>query len=127
MHELYNDIDKIKNLPNFFIEKDKLTEKENSFLTFSLCIKDLKYKKNDDNNDDDEEDEDKGENPLTIKLELIEYNDKSKESDNHNSNKNTFYIVFNYIDGGEINHYYQYIKLFKEKAKEILRKYFQKK
>ena len=126
MHKLHDNIDKIDNLPGFFVEKDKLTEKNNSFSTFSLIIKDLKYKKND-NEDDDEEDEENDETPLMIKLELIEYDGKNKETDKHNSNKKTFYLTFNYIVGDEIYHYYQYIKLFKEKAKKLLKEYFNKK
>jgi len=56
---------------------------------------------------------------LIINLELIEFDDKSNDT----NNQKKFYLLFNYIQG-EILYYYQFLKLFKQKAREILNGYF---
>lgn len=112
MKKLYLELCNINNFPGFFIEREKLTDEYSSFY---LDIKELENK----NCKDEETIEN---NILTINIELIEY----IESINKECNIRTFYLLFNYKEG-EIYYYYQYVKLFKKKAKEVLKELFDKK
>ena len=64
---------------------------------------------------------------LVINFELVKFKEnnknENKENENINSNKEIFYLLFNFSQG-EISNYYHCVKIFKEKAKIILKSFF---
>ena len=133
MFKLYSNLEHIEKLKDFTIKNDK--PKEDSFLSFTININ-LIEGKNDNNDEDDElideeafiPDEAVDENEeidqtLIINLELAKYKEKDMNEIQNNDNSDKFYLLFNYIQG-EISYYYHCVKIFKEKAKMILKSFF---
>ena len=133
MFKLYANLEHIEKLKELTIKNDK--PKEDSFLSFTININ-LIEGKNDNNDEDDElideeaiiPDEAVDENEeidqtLIINLELAKYKEKDMNEIQNNDNSDKFYLLFNYIQG-EISYYYHCVKIFKEKAKMILKSFF---
>lgn len=131
MSDLYKDIEK-SDLKNFNIGKESLEKKETSDLSFDVFVELIDD--NDNLNEDEKDDMYKiipkkkveefkeNEQALTINLEIAEY----KGEKNENNYKGIFYLLFTYKQG-EISFYYLFVKLFKEKARLLLKNYLKKK
>ena len=119
MYELYSTIDEIENKQEYNIEKFSYKPEDDPNLHFGIVIN--RIYEEDDLEDCDEKDED-----LIIDIKLVKYKDKNVDDKNNViSNKNVFYLLFNYKEG-EIGYYYYFVNIFKEKAISILKKYFKK-
>ena len=119
IYELYSTIDEIENKQEYNIEKFSYKPEDDPNLHFGIVIN--RIYEEDDFEDDDEKDED-----LIIDIKLVKYKDKNVDDKNNViSNKNVFYLLFNYKEG-EIGYYYYFVNIFKEKAISILKKYFKK-
>ena len=69
-------------------------------------------------NDDDMSCDDDDNEPLIIKVDLLQYNNKLNLDNIYNDK---YYLLFDYVQG-EIYDYYTYLKILKEKAKSLLSK-----
>ena len=126
--ELYSDIDQIKDLKGFKLEKNAFEPTANPFLLFEMVIYKIYENEDFDDNKDkietneiieENDDEDKS---LIINVELVEYRENIMDGNNNiNSNKNIFYLLFDYKKG-EISYYYYLVNIFKEKAISLLKK-----
>ena len=113
MLKLYSELPAIKSQEGFYINSELTSENcDFSYLSFNLEIKEIikEIDKNEEENNYEH---------LIINLELIEFDDKSDDT----NNPKQFYLLFNYTQG-EILYYYQFLKLFKQKAREILNGFF---
>ena len=109
MLKLYSELPTIKSQEGFYINSELASQNcDFSYLSFNLEIKEI-----------DKNEQENYYEHLIINLELIEFDDKSNDT----NNQKKFYLLFNYIQG-EILYYYQFLKLFKQKAREILNGYF---
>ena len=109
MFKLYSELPTIKSQEGFYINSELASQNcDFSYLSFNLEIKEI-----------DKNEQENYYEHLIINLELIEFDDKSNDT----NNQKKFYLLFNYIQG-EILYYYQFLKLFKQKAREILNGYF---
>jgi serine/threonine protein kinase len=133
MFKLYTYFELEKNLDKFIISVEKPKPMDNACLSFDININNI-------NNDDHIENLDESneedyivpdelnyafgeiEQTLIINLELIQYIDTNKKE----NDKDKFYLVFNY-KSGEISYYYHLVKIIKEKAKLVLRSFFNEK
>lgn len=70
------------------------------------------------NDDDMSCDDDDNDEPLIIKVDLLQYNNKLNLDNIYNDK---YYLLFDYVQG-EIYDYYTYLKILKEKAKSLLSK-----
>ena len=133
MFNLYTYFELEKKLDNFLISVVKPILMDNAYLSFDINIENIN------NNDtienlDESNDEDyiipdelsgvfeENEQTLMINLELIQYIDTNKKE----NDKDKFYLVFNY-KSGEISYYYHCVKFIKDKAKSILKSFFNEK
>ena len=115
-------------------DKSKITiNYDEKYLAFSINVKTYDKKENDiiddeinnneekqdynniNNNNNIYEDENNEDEYLEIKIELFKYDQIT------NCYKEKYYLMFNYIEG-EIYDYYHYLKIIKEKAKNLLKK-----
>ena len=134
IYHLYLNIDQIEDLENFCVNKVMPNPNKNSYLSFDVSINKSNMKDDsdekqqndkdniasDDNNDDNDNNED-DDDELTINLELVEYREDINENIIHNYiNRDVFYLLFNY-QKGELSYYYHFVKIFKEKAKQLLK------
>ena len=137
MFKLYSEFSEIKEFKDFTVSIEPAQPEENPYLSF-----DINLNKNDENeneniicdedefiddedciiSDDIEETFEDNEQTLMINLELIQLINNNKQK-NKKDYKDKFYLVFNYKQG-EISFYYHLVKIFKEKAKSILKSFF---
>ena len=137
MCKLFLNLEDNSIIEGFEFEPEKTNLEKNKFLSFDVYINKLKEKL--DFNEDDfineenlvpEEVENEFEEidqSLVINFELVKFKEnnknENKENENINSNKEIFYLLFNFSQG-EISNYYHCVKIFKEKAKIILKSFF---
>ena len=115
-------------MKGFKLEKNAFEPTANPFLLFEMVIYKIYENEDFDDNKDkietneiieENDDEDKS---LIINVELVEYRENIMDGNNNiNSNKNIFYLLFDYKKG-EISYYYYLVNIFKEKAISLLKK-----
>ena len=106
---------------------------DNAYLSFDINIENINNNDNIENLDESNDEDyiipdelsgvfEENEQTLMINLELIQYIDTNKKE----NDKDKFYLVFNY-KSGEISYYYHCVKFIKDKAKSILKSFFNEK
>ena len=139
MSELYSYLEENKELEGFIIKPEKINFDENKYLSFFVNINKIIDVSNFNEDDFTSEENlvpeevvnefEENEQSLMINFELVKYIENNqneiKENKDINGNKEKFYLLFNFSQG-EISYYYQCVKIFKEKAKSILKKFFKK-
>ena len=131
MSKLYSEFSEIKEMDDFIVSIETAKPEENPYLSFDINLNKKNEGDNDNENEEDfiddddcvvcddiEEGFDDNEQTIMLNLELIQLIDN-----NINIYKDKFYLVFNYKQG-EISFYYRFVKIFKEKAKSILKSFF---
>lgn len=136
MYKLYSEFNEIKEMDDFNISLEPAQTKENPYLSFDININKKNEGDNDNENEEDfiddddciisddiEEGFDDNEQTIMLNLELIQLIDNNKNKNKNDFYKDKFYLLFNYKQG-EISFYYRFVKIFKEKAKSILKSFF---
>ena len=137
-----NDCNTLNIIYNYICELQSLIKKidknikinyPDKFLSFNITFEEIKNNEyNEVNHDEeikdddseeykeeiyyDEDDNDNDNEDLVINIKLLKYISENE----YDTNKEKYYLLFNYIQG-EISDYYYYLKIFKEKANSILK------
>ena len=137
--KLYSEFSEIKEIDDFIVSVEPAQTEENPYLSFDINLNKKNENDNDNENiicneeefddedciisDDIEEGFEENEQAIMLNLELIQFIDNNKNINKKDFYKDKFYLVFNYKQG-EISFYYRFVKIFKEKAKSILKSFF---
>ena len=139
---MHNDCNSLNIIYNYICELQSLIKEidknikidyPDKFLSFNVTFEEIKTNEineanNDEeiNNDDCDEckediyyDEDENDNEdLVMNIKLLKYNSENEYE--YYTNKEKYYLIFNYIQG-EISDYYYYLKIIKKKANSLLK------